>query len=154
MSGETTRIVATPTLSRFKGRHPNHYLRKCAIGIPEREDDSSVDLLLKRNIQIVGNPASCDWIGIRIPKEVQVRYVRSQVQHRERADGTQENAHDAGSVHIHTGPTVQVQNLRDDVRFATRSRGAYKASSSHVTRSPDFVEGEEGSDWRIIRRCP
>jgi len=32
MSGETTRIVATPTLSRFKGRHPNHYLRKCAIG--------------------------------------------------------------------------------------------------------------------------
>ena len=31
MSGETTRIVATPTLSRFKGRHPNH-LRKCAIG--------------------------------------------------------------------------------------------------------------------------
>ena len=70
MSGKTTRIVATPTLSRFKGRHPNH-LRKCAIGIPEREDDSSVDLRLKRNIQIVGNPAR-DRIGIRIRKEVQV----------------------------------------------------------------------------------
>jgi len=108
--------------------------------IPEREDDSSVDLRLKRNIQIAGNPAR-DRIGIRIRKEVQVWCVRSQVQHRERADGAQEDAHDAGAVHLNTGSTVQVQNLRDDVRLTTRPLGAHKTSSSHVTYSPDFGEG-------------
>src|SRR5437867_1009686 len=81
--------------------------------------------------------------------------MRSQVQHRERADGAQEDAHDAGAVHLNTGSTVQVQNLRDDVRLTTRPLGAHKTSSSHVTYSPDFrVRGRKGVTGESFHDAP
>src|SRR2546428_10820092 len=104
MSGKTNRIVTTPTLSRSKAVIlTTYFFEKNARWDSGVRILVSVDLRLIRNIQIVGNGAR-DWIGIRIRKEVQVRCVRSQVQHRERADRTQEHTHGAGAVHTHTAP--------------------------------------------------
>src|SRR5207244_5389324 len=47
------------------------YLREWRDRIPQREDGSSRRFTAPRNVQIVGNP-TCDRIGIRIRKEVQV----------------------------------------------------------------------------------